>query len=755
MKKILTTLGVGVLILGMTSATTSDSQLSKPSYAAAPDKQIIEQLSEAHSVQNLKFTQAKSCTALDTMLEKYAKESSHQGSFLLKSDYVFLDSVASAWGLTTNGVSVQNEMKMEDMNSSSVDFSQTNIQKTGVDEPEILKTDGKYFYYYNKETQKISIFSSPLNIEKAKLNPENLTLVKEVELNEKFKNAELFLSKNRLIIMGTFHNSGQNYYSRLRDNDRTIIAIYDTSNIKDLKMLKFENLPGSYKDARLIEDELYVISEEGLNRWWWKRKYHNFESAFARIETTSQGEVKHPLECDQISYVLPEDKNLNLNPTFSLIFSMDIRNTNKKTETTALLAPKGEIHMSQNALYLASNFYTYDKWNCPKDMFCPTPYFKSWTQTLIHKFNRKGLQMNYENSAIIPGELLTQYSMDEDNKGYFRILTKTRSPKATHLYILKPDLTFAGKLENIEPDEDFKSSRYMWDKLYLVTFEQIDPLFVIDLAEASKPKIIGELKIPGYSTYLHPRKREGSKQFLLGLGYNTESNGRGGVRNAGVKLSLFQIDYAKKQGEMIEVKELDSINQGGKNSTSEALHNPRLFVIDKKGAITLPLQLVSRKEYGKTCRIEYDEKDSIVEKECDPIIEPSEYFIGIKKFEITAKNKIKETFAKNYFPLLVNKHNKELAKDMKGALKLIWNKIKSHKNKWEQLKDLWYEIRPNELLSQMRVGYAGDALYNFNSSFVDFIFPNQTSKTIWFKKEDKKTEIIETATEEVIEEVVN
>jgi uncharacterized secreted protein with C-terminal beta-propeller domain len=87
--------------------------------------------------------------------------------------------------------------------------------------------------------------------------------------------------------------------------------------------------------------------------------------------------------------------------------------------------------------------------------------------------------------------------MDEDDQGNFRILTETyNSDQATNLYVLDKNLSLAGKLENIEPGEDFKSSRYMGDKLYLVTFQQIDPLFVIDIKDIKNPKILGELKIP-------------------------------------------------------------------------------------------------------------------------------------------------------------------------------------------------------------------------------------------------------------------
>jgi len=109
--------------------------------------------------------------------------------------------------------------------------------------------------------------------------------------------------------------------------------------------------------------------------------------------------------------------------------------------------------------------------------------------------------------------------MDEDTNGYFRIITKHRMPEqATDLYVLDSSLKMHGSLTNIEPKEDFKASRYIGDKLYLVTYEQIDPLFVIDLANSAAPKIVGKLVIPGYSSYLHPyAPMENGIQYLIGL----------------------------------------------------------------------------------------------------------------------------------------------------------------------------------------------------------------------------------------------
>ena len=135
--------------------------------------------------------------------------------------------------------------------------------------------------------------------------------------------------------------------------------------------------------------------------------------------------------------------------------------------------------------------------------------------------------------------------MDEKD-GKFRIITSQWSPdRSTNLHILDENLGKYASLTGLGKDENFQSSRFIGDKLFLVTFQQIDPLFVIDLSRPQNPKVLGELKIPGYSTYLHPY----DENHLIGLGYDTKTNQWGGTQNSGIKLDLYQINYDKKCGD--------------------------------------------------------------------------------------------------------------------------------------------------------------------------------------------------------------
>ncbi len=663
------------------------------------DTQLIDQVNSwtEQSANSFKFTQAKSCETLEEMLKKYAKEQPKRYYDSWGGERYLLNSTAVKWIAVEEASFADEDLSFETIESSSTDYSTTNVQKVWVDEPEIIKTDGKYFYYYNSKTSKISIVQSPLDIDSATLDPNKVKIVKEIAIPQGLSNVELFINNDRLVLMWNYYSPSWSR-SDLFNGNRTILAIYDVSDIDKLDLVKFENLPWYYENSRLIDNQLYVITQQSLNWYYWPEYEVNLTKWLSSVEVTDQWAEVKKIDCSNISYVLPDDKDLKLNPVFTIVTALNIKDTSKSPEVTALLSPNWEIHMSQNSLYLVSNYYTPSKrWSCPRGLLCISSYYWGTTQTLIHKFKRNWLNLKYENTAAVPWSLLTQYSMDEDSQGNFRILTETWSnDQATNLYVLDKNLSLAGKLENIEPGEDFKSSRYMWDKLYLVTFQQIDPLFVIDIKDIKNPKILGELKIPWYSTYLHPLKTDWTKQYILGLWYSTADNWWWWVVNSWVKLSLFEIDYWKKDANnQISIKELDSLTQWGKSSTSEALNNPRLFVMDKNYNVTLPLSLTEWKTEWQNCSISYDANWKEISKNCTPVTKQSNRFIGLKTFNVTPENWIKETFAKNYV-------------EESGS--------------------------SSRYISNLRVGYAWDALYAFNPLFCDFIFPNNTSKLVHFNK---------------------
>jgi len=229
---------------------------------------------EKVSADKFKFHQMESCESLETMLEKYAKKyQADRGRDIIYNGLFGYKTLSKTMNMVedvdyaTDDIAVEATAMQESMGvqTSSTEYSTTNLQKIGVDEPEILKTDGKYYYYYNEKTRKVIIISSPLNIEKKTINADQVQIIKEIKIPTELNDIELFVMNQRLVILGRNYNGNDGFFGA----ERSIIAIYDVSNIENLKLIRFENIPGSYTDSRMIDDELYVITEMGFN-WYYR-----------------------------------------------------------------------------------------------------------------------------------------------------------------------------------------------------------------------------------------------------------------------------------------------------------------------------------------------------------------------------------------------------------------------------------------------------------------------------------------------------
>lgn len=187
----------------------------------------------------------------------------------------------------------------------------------------------------------------------------------------------------------------------------------------------------------------------------------------------------------------------------------------------------------------------------------------------IARFKIDGLKIGYSGGGYVKGSILNQFSMDEWN-GNFRIATNSWDRESSNsLYILDKNLEEIGSIENLAPGERIYSVRFMDDKAYIVTFRQIDPLFVIDTSNPMNPKVLGELKIPGFSNYLHPI----SENTLLGIGQDVDENTG---QQGGIKLSLFDVSDSAKP------KEIHNIILGESGSYGEVLSNHKALMVDKK-----------------------------------------------------------------------------------------------------------------------------------------------------------------------------
>lgn len=217
---------------------------------------------------------------------------------------------------------------------------------------------------------------------------------------------------------------------------------------------------------------------------------------------------------------------------------------------------------------------------------------KEMEKSVAHKISISNGNIEYKTKGEVPGQPLNQFSMDENN-GYFRIATTTndfsgRGSSLNHLYVLDENMNIVGKVEDLAKGERIFSARFIGDRAYLVTFVRIDPLFVIDLSDPANPKVLGELKIPGVSDYLHPY----DENHIIGIGRAADDT-QGRVTFNGVKLSLFDVS------DVANPRETSKYEIGSRGTDSEALRDHKAFLFSKaKNLLVLPVLLVeSEKDY--------------------------------------------------------------------------------------------------------------------------------------------------------------
>lgn len=213
--------------------------------------------------------------------------------------------------------------------------------------------------------------------------------------------------------------------------------------------------------------------------------------------------------------------------------------------------------------------------------------------TTIHKISVSDGMIDYRGEGEVPGQILNQFSMDEYN-GYFRIATTTgdiwEGNSKNNIYVFNEDLRLVGKIEGLAPGERIYSARFMGNRVYLVTFVKVDPLFVIDLSDPANPKVLGELKIPGYSDYLHPY----DESHIIGLGKETsDSPDADFALYQGVKLAIFDVSNPENP------KEIAKYIIGERGTDSYALSDHRAFLFShSKNLLVIPITLVEGESWN-------------------------------------------------------------------------------------------------------------------------------------------------------------
>ena len=508
---------------------------------------------------------------------------------------------------------------------SAPEYSSTNIQVKGVDESDIIKTDGNYIY---------TISFSELSIIKAYPAEESKKLG-SLKLSN-FEPSEMFVDGDNLLLFGSTSVQIKDpmYYQQYRQIDGvegesvaiakaevpakegvsqkmiapdyyyptyyfTTVKLIDIKDKENPKVVRSVDFEGNYLTARKIKDMVYFVvnsypryyayGEEGNEKLEEKDILPLFRDMNkAEIKNEVEKDFEIVSECGNVAYFEP------LYPSsFITLASISMKDLDREVEKEVIVGGGQNVYASLENLYVAETDYRY--YGRPMPLVNDVINIEeNIERTIIHKFNLDNGNIKYIGEMKAPGHILNQFSMDE-YKNDFRIATTigevTRSGEdvsKNNVYIFGDDLEMKGKLEDLAPGEKIYSSRFIGNRGYLVTFKKVDPFFVIDLSDPRNPKILGKLKIPGFSDYLHPY----DENHIIGVGKEAvDAKQEDFAWYQGMKLAIFDVTDVENP------IELHKITIGDRGTDSEALYNHKAFLFDReKQLLVIPITLAEIKE---------------------------------------------------------------------------------------------------------------------------------------------------------------
>jgi len=466
------------------------------------------------------------------------------------------------------------------------DYSSTNTQVAGVDEADIIKTDGKYIYQVNKN--RILIISAQ--------NPDKMQVIAKLAFSDSsFIPQELYIDEDKLVVIGQntlnvpnpCFSTGSNpqkcpplFYTR----QSTRALIYDMQDKTQLKQTRELEIEGGYLSSRRIGHTLYLVTNENIF-------YANdTDIMLPYYRDSAAGAKPVSLGYNQLRY-FPD----HIYPAFINIAAVDTANTAQAAQVQSYLGNGENIYASGSNLYIAASSYQLPE---ARPLRKDSAASSASPVTTLYKFALKTAGISYAGQGEVPGNILNQFSMDED-QGYFRIATTTGNVwdnganiSKNNIYVLDTDMKLVGRLEGIAPGEKIYSTRFMGDRAYMVTFKKVDPFFVIDLKNPAQPAVLGKLKIPGYSDYLHPY----DENHIIGFGKDTiETKSNDGTNSMafyqGLKVALFDVSDVNHPQEISKV----IIGDRGTDSALLSNHKALLFSRDKS-LLAFPVTVMKIRE---------------------------------------------------------------------------------------------------------------------------------------------------------------
>jgi uncharacterized secreted protein with C-terminal beta-propeller domain len=478
---------------------------------------------------------------------------------------------------------------------SAPEHSTTNVQEAGVDEPDIVKTDGKRIVAVAQaRAHLVGLDSGKMTLRKTLPD----TMVRNV-----------FLSGERVLVFSGQAAQSSEPGSRWA-GQQAVLTMYDISNLSDPQLIATMTIDGDVLDARLVGTQVRVVTASSPDVDAPSPVY----TPDGEISQKSKDELRAAVAKTKIEDWIPtytlhdgggaevsngrlvECANLARPETFSgldtvAVSSFDMGSALQSRKTVGVIAGGQQIYATDTSTYVSTTEWSRDG---------------SLVETSLHKFvTASSGASTYKGSGEVPGALLNQYAMSEYN-GVLRVAStvserrgwvnarQTTEGLVTTLREQDGALHQLGQVGGLgrQDNESIKAVRFIEQRGYVVTFRQTDPLYVLDLRNAAAPKVVGELKIPGYSGYLHPI----GENLLLGVGQSGLDSGgrttdiapsppvRGG--QVGVQFSLFDISDSASP------RRIDTQTYGGGAAAAE--FDPKAFLYwEPRNLIIAPTNLHS------------------------------------------------------------------------------------------------------------------------------------------------------------------
>lgn len=496
-------------------------------------------------------------------LREFLRERSEVQAYLYRDLQVYSALVPS--GVTFSDINQLSPSFSVDTKGAGTEVYQhstTNVQVTGVDEEDIVKTDDKGYIYL--------ITGNNISILKA-YPSENATLVATITFADMVP-IGIFVNADRLTVLGSKSNAitvqpyvvripaptmiiGTNAPSWGYYSDATTYAkIYDVSDRTNPRLLTTVTASGEFISSRMIGEYVYFVSSQ--------LAYYTLQ-IIPNLTIDKVNLPKIDVNGGTKEVTAPEIYFTNTTDTsylFTTVVAFNVQNTAENpTYKTIMLGGTSAMYVSLNNIYVT---------------------FPQYGTTSIYRIHMENSTITPEAQGEVPGNVLSQFSMDEHDN-HFRIVTTTWENGSTqNVYVLNMNMSIVGSLTGLAPNENFHTARFVGNRCYLVTFQSIDPLFVINLTDPTNPTVLGELWVPGYSDYLHPY----DENHLIGVGKETEA-AEGGffAWYQGIKIALFDVSNVSNPVQVA------NYTIGDRGSDSPVLRDHKAFLFDKtKNLLVIP-----------------------------------------------------------------------------------------------------------------------------------------------------------------------